>query len=61
MTVRDLAKAAGLHENTIYLAEQGRTSPTLSAITAWAGVLGLELVLSEVANKIVADGSQEAV
>ena len=54
-TVRDVAKQAGLHENIIRNAEQGRTSPPLSTLERWAAALGLRPVLIvEVATKKVA-------
>lgn len=55
-TVRDVARAAGLHENTIRNAERGTSSPTVDVVEAWAAALGLRVVLIvEVANKKVAE------
>jgi transcriptional regulator with XRE-family HTH domain len=50
-TAREVAQAAGLHENTIRNAESGRNSPTLEAVEAWASALGLRVVVVEDADK----------
>jgi transcriptional regulator with XRE-family HTH domain len=42
LSIRELARAAGVAPSTIYLIEAGRTTPHLSVIRKLAGALGIE-------------------
>ena len=42
LTMRDLAKQAGVAPSTVYLIEAGRTTPRLSVVRLLAAALGVE-------------------